>query len=120
MNQKLNLYTLCILFIGLFAIAAQTKTPKLQTVSFTVEGCCKQCKERIESALDVPGIRYAVWDKETKKVEVTFATKKLSLDAIHQIISAAGHDTDRMQASDAVYAKLPGCCQYRGGSKCAH
>ncbi len=35
------------------------------------------------------------------------------VDAVEKAIATAGYDTKKHKASDSVYQKLPGCCQYR-------
>lgn len=101
-------------FIFLFlAVNANAQRPKdLQTETFKVYGNCGMCKDRIESALLVPGVKVADWDQETKMLTVTFRPFKISLQSIHEIVAAVGHDTDLIKAKDEVYAKLHGCCQY--------
>lgn len=98
------------LFLG---INAQAQRPKdIQTVSFKVYGNCGMCEDRIESALAVPGIRMADWDRETGMLTVTFKPFKISLQSIHEIVAGVGHDTDLVKAKDEVYSHLPGCCLY--------
>jgi hypothetical protein len=71
------------------------------------------CKKRIESALDRSGIKFASWDTKTKNLEVVYNNKKISELQIHELVAAAGHDTEKVKATDEVYAKLPFCCLYR-------
>lgn len=101
-------------------VSFKNKTPKTIKTEFTVYGCCGDCKERIESALDTKGVQYASWNKESKKLSIVYKTKQISEEKIHQIIASVGHDTDKVKAEDSVYNALPGCCQYRGGTKCTH
>lgn len=108
------------LIIGLYSFSAKEKPTKIQTIQMEVNGCCKQCKDRIESALDVKGVRFAEWNKETKQLTVTYKTTQLNTESIHQLVSSVGHDTELMTAPESVYNALPGCCKYRGGTKCAH
>lgn len=102
------------------AFINQDKQPKVKTESFEVSGCCGQCKDRIENALDIKGVRLATWDKHTKVLTVTYKTKLVNADKILQIVAAVGHDNEKYTATEEAYSKLPGCCQYRGGSKCTH
>lgn len=83
-----------------------------QTDSFKVYGNCEMCKERIEEAAAVPGVRTAVWDVKTKQLKVSYDPAKIKNGTIQQKIAAAGHDTEKQKAPDAVYNKLPECCQY--------
>ncbi|MDR1866506.1 MAG: copper chaperone, partial [Bacteroidales bacterium] len=39
--------------------------------------------------------------------------EKTSVEAVSKAIAAAGHDTDRDKAAEAVYNALPDCCKYR-------
>jgi copper chaperone CopZ len=78
------------------------------------------CEERIEKALDIPGIINAQWDKETKEITVAYKTKAIDEMTIHQRIADAGHDTEKVKAKDEVYANIHGCCKYReGGGSCS-
>jgi copper chaperone CopZ len=70
------------------------------------------CKARIEKALDVKGVKYAVWDKETHIVTVKFDPEVVSLQQLHQLVADAGHDTDLVRAKDEVYENLHACCLY--------
>mgnify|MGYP001302391624 CR=1 FL=1 len=82
------------------------------TEKFKVLGNCGMCKARIEQALKVEGVRYAVWDQETKIVTVKFNPKVVTLDELHQKCADVGHDTDKVRAKDEVYANLHSCCLY--------
>jgi mercuric ion binding protein len=73
----------------------------------------------------VDGVSKAGWDKETKKLEVTFDDTKTSLDKIEVAVAKAGHDTPHHKASTEVYDELPGCCKYdrtetKDGSHAGH
>jgi copper chaperone CopZ len=72
------------------------------------------CEKRIESALlNTPGVRFADWSKETREVKVAYSTKKLTEQRLHEIVATAGHDTKKLRAKDADYAKVHACCKYR-------
>ena len=75
------------------------------------------CETRIEKAALIKGVKMVEWDKDTQMVKVMYATKKVSEEDIHKAIAGAGHDTEKAEASDEVYATLPGCCAYRDGVK---
>jgi len=79
---------------------------------FKVFGNCEMCKNRIEKALKVEGVRYAVWDQDTKIVTVKFNPKIITLDELHQKCADVGHDTEKVKARDEVYNHLHSCCQY--------
>lgn len=88
------------------ALYAQTKA------SLKVSGNCSMCKERIEAAVDVAGVRQANWNSDTKLLELRFNPEKISLDSLRKRILAVGHDVDSLKADEAVYRKLHSCCQY--------
>lgn len=108
-----------ILFSGItYASNNETKTLNQHdhdyiTSEFTVLGNCGMCKKTIEQAvISIDGVKKAEWNKETKKLKVTYDKHMVNLDHIHKAIAQAGYDTESVKASDASYNKLPGCCQY--------
>lgn len=86
---------------------------KIVKDSINVYGNCIMCERRIETALEIPGIKLADWDYSTKKLFIAYRSDKITEDEIHQIIAKVGHDTDKAQATDSVYTQLPFCCLYR-------
>lgn len=88
-----------------------------KTASVKVFGNCGMCKARIEKALKIEGITKADWDSKTKLLTVSFYDDKTSLKEIEKTIAGVGHDTQSIKAEDAVYGKLPGCCQYDRDNK---
>ena len=108
---------LLVVFATLTLAATAQKKAEIQ---FEVSGVCGMCEERIEKALDIPGIINAQWDQETKEITVAYKTKAIDEMTIHQRIADAGHDTEKVKATDEVYANLHGCCKYReGGGSCS-
>lgn len=73
------------------------------------------CEERIESALDVVGVRSAEWDQETDVIEISFNPKKIKVEEMHKLLAEAGHKTDLMAANEDAYNALPNCCKYDDG-----
>ena len=110
--KKLTIITLAIMTMSL------VKPPKYQTISFTVEGTCSMCKDRIEAALDKRGIRKAVYNPEEKILTVTYNPQKLEEIQLHNLVAIAGHDTELVKATNNAYMALPDCCRYREGAKC--
>ncbi len=90
----------------------QASSTTIVTSSFKVWGNCEQCKETIEDALKVKGVSKADWNTETKQIEVSYDSTKISLDEIQKDIAAAGYDNDKYKSDDQAYNKLPECCQY--------
>ncbi len=109
--------TVKIIIVALLAIAlgsnsyAQTSTSKTETIK--VSGNCEMCKARIEKAAKLDGVSKAEWSTKTKLLTVTFDPAKTNIEQVGKKVAAAGHDTEKVKATDAVYDKLPGCCKYR-------
>ncbi|MBK7433771.1 MAG: TonB-dependent receptor [Chitinophagaceae bacterium] len=82
-------------------------------VSFTVYGACVQCKDRIEKAAKIKGVRSAYWDENTKLLSLLLSPAMADLNKIKNRIAAVGHDLEDRKAPDAVYNALPACCLYR-------
>lgn len=81
--------------------------------TFKVYGNCGMCKKTIESSLvNVKGIIKAIWNIESKIMEVQFDEHKITLNEVKQKIAAVGYDTDEFRAPDKVYNGLMACCQY--------
>ncbi len=81
--------------------------------SFEVSGICGMCEERIESAVDVKGVKYADYDLETHTLSIIYNPKHLTEDEIHGLLNAVGHDTEKSKASDEQYDSVHDCCKYR-------
>ena len=109
MKTKIFFITI-LLCAGFSGAQAQSKTSRSE---FKVYGNCGMCKNRIETALDHPGIKFAEWNTETKNLEVVYNNRKITEKEIHKLIADVGHDTDSVKANTEVYAKLPFCCLYR-------
>ncbi|MCU0396217.1 MAG: TonB-dependent receptor, partial [Chitinophagaceae bacterium] len=101
------------LFLLLAAPQGQAQSTTDTTLSFTVQGLCSMCKDRIETAAKGRGVSQATWDENTRLLQVRFNPKNTSLEKIQNRIVAAGHDLENKKANDAVYAALPACCHYR-------
>jgi copper chaperone CopZ len=106
--KKLLLLSITLM-MGIIVLAQNpTKT------TFTVSGNCDMCKATIEKAAkSVAGVSTAVWDKESKKLNVSYDTTKTKVDDIHKAIAKSGYDTDKQKATDEAYNSLHTCCKYR-------
>lgn len=93
-------------FLG-SAVFAQSKTD-----SVNVSGNCGMCKKRIEAAAKVDGVTAAEWSAKTKMLTLSYDPTKIKLEDVQRKIADVGHDTPKFKATEAVYAKLPGCCKY--------
>lgn len=107
--------SIIILFIGLiFSIKIHAQST-IQTTTIAVKGNCDECKERIENAADIKGVKNAIWKEETQILTVTFDSKKVTLSQIEESIAKAGHTTANKVADAKSYKKLPSCCKYEQG-----
>lgn len=108
--------TIIILFIGIiFSLKIQAQTTII-TSTITVKGNCDDCKERIENAADIKGVKTSNWNKDKKVLTVTFDSKKVTLTQIEEAISKAGYATANKAADANSYKKLPDCCKYEQGA----
>jgi len=105
-----------ILFSGSISYS-QGKSKKVITEEFSVEGVCGMCKERIENAALIKGVKLASWDKETEMLKVIYRKGKVSIDDIHKAVAESGHETDKVKANEEAYNKLPDCCKYKDGTE---
>ncbi len=109
---------LLILLLPLSSVFAQKS--KVVTEKITVQGTCNMCKERIEDAAYIQGVKRAEWDKTSHQLTVTYKSEKVSLLEIEQSIAKTGHDAGAIKASEEHYQSLPNCCAYRDGAECNH
>ncbi|PKB44344.1 copper chaperone CopZ [Cellulophaga sp. RHA19] len=90
-----------------------SKEIAMTDLSFGVRGNCGMCKNTIEkAAYSVEGVTAANWDKDKKKIDVSFDDTKTDAMTIHKAIAASGYDTEKVAGSEEAYDGLPGCCQY--------
>jgi hypothetical protein len=71
------------------------------------------CKTRIENALDIKGVKYSEWTRETQVCKVVYRADKLNEEDLHKTLTSIGHDTETMKATDEAYGGIHGCCKYR-------
>ncbi|MBN1118140.1 MAG: cation transporter [Bacteroidales bacterium] len=114
--KKYSLIIITIL-ISTFLGDVLAQDAKTVTAKFHVDGVCMMCKERIENAAYIKGVKTCEWDKETGELEVVYNTEKTTLDKIHKSIAKAGHSTSKEKADSDAYAKLPKCCAYDNGAE---
>ena len=110
---------LLFLFLALISLTSFAGNKAIETTIW-VDGVCGMCKDRIELAVDVKGVKFAEYDVDSKELKIVFNEKKITLKEIHELIAKAGHDTKEVKASDEAYANIHGCCKYRdGGGACS-
>jgi hypothetical protein len=86
--------------------------PQLKVATFKVYGTCGDCQRRILSAAAIKGVRSAYWDWEDQLLTVQFNERLINQDAIQSAVALAGHDTEKFNAPDKTYERLPACCHY--------
>ncbi|HEY2721592.1 MAG TPA: heavy metal-associated domain-containing protein [Chitinophagaceae bacterium] len=87
--------------------------PNTASSTFKVNGVCEMRKHRIENALKKKqGIWSADWNEDSKTILVKYDRTKINPDKIQQLVAAVGHDTEKIEAPDNIYASLPECCHY--------
>ena len=97
----------------LFSLPAFAQNKSIDTATVEVDGVCGMCKERIENAAYIKGVKKATWDKETKMLTVIYQPKKVTILEIEESVAEAGHDTQDVKATDKAYAQIHNCCKYR-------
>lgn len=111
MKTILSLILIALSFSRIEAYG-QKKGAADTTITFKVWGNCEMCKETIERAADIKGVKKAIWDQEKKMLTVTFNQAKTNEEELHKRIAAEGYDTEKAKGDDKVYATLPDCCRY--------
>ena len=106
MKQLILIYSL------MYSINIMAQTP-IKTAVFSVKGNFNECKERIENATDIKGVKNAIWDKDKQSITVTYNSNKITLEQIEKAIAKSGHTTSTVNADSTAYAKLPECCKYQ-------
>ena len=99
------------------SLSAQEKESKVDTVKFEVKGNCGMCKERIENAALIKGVKWVEWDKATDTLTVIYRVDKVNLLDVHKSIAEVGHTTDKVECNIDAYNKLPACCAYMGDAE---
>lgn len=104
-----------ILSIAMMLIAVLTfAQDKNKKMTFDVNGKCAMCKERIEeAALNVKGVKYAMWDIPSHQLSVIMDERKTDAMKIKTAIVAVGHDTKELKATEEAYSSVHPCCRYR-------
>lgn len=87
----------------------------LKTATLKVKGICNMDKRRIETAAySVAGVTSALWDEYSQILTIKYSVfNKDAADKVQKKIASVGNDTQNYRANDAVYNKLPDCCQYQ-------
>lgn len=104
--------TLLIIIAFFCSINGRAQTI-IKTATISVLGNCEQCKDRIENAADIKGVKTCVWSDKTKVATIVFDSKKTTLELIEKAIAKAGHETSSQKVNEKAYNELPDCCKYK-------
>ena len=81
--------------------------------SILINGNCKMCKQKIETAAYIKGVKKATWNIENKYLTIIYKPEKTVLSNIENSIAKSGYDTPNVKAVQTTYQQLPACCKYR-------
>jgi outer membrane receptor for ferrienterochelin and colicins len=112
-KKNLLILLLCFTLSSIVGFAQDAKNEKLTSTVFKVYGACEQCKDRIELAIKIKGVRIGNWNVDTKMLTLQYDSSVVSLEKIQNKIVAVGHDLETKKANDKVYEQLDACCHYR-------
>ena len=90
---------------------------KIDTAKFEVKGVCNMCKDRIENAALIKGVKWVEWDKATDTLTVIYRFDKLDIQKVHNSVAESGHTTEKVKCNIDAYNKLPACCAYMGDAQ---
>jgi len=90
---------------------SKMSAPKTETIK--VSGNCESCKERIEKAAKIEGVKKADWNQKTKLLTLVYDPSKVKSIDVQKKIADVGHDTPLFRAEAKNYNALPSCCKYR-------
>jgi len=93
------------------------KSSKIDTTKFEVKGVCDMCKDRIENAALIRGVKWVEWDKMTDTLTVIYRKDKIKILDVHESVAEVGHTTDQVECNMEAYNQLPACCAYMGDVK---
>jgi len=105
--------SIILALVMLFSVTvfAQNKNAK---ASLEVDGVCMMCKNRIEKAsLNTKGVKSAIWNLKTHELKLIFDERKTNIETIEKSITAVGHDTKTLKATEEAYETVHACCKYR-------
>ncbi|MCX6337642.1 MAG: heavy-metal-associated domain-containing protein, partial [Bacteroidetes bacterium] len=107
--MKIKYFFIFLVFTGFsIRLLAQDKNETPFTIiSFKVFGACEQCKDRIETALKIKGVKSADWNVDKKQLALEYNPAIISLEKIENKIVALGHDLVNKKAKNVIYKALP-------------
>jgi len=112
--KTLRIYSLFSLFLAIAVLISPVNSfaQKIRSEKFKVAGECSMCKKKIEKTAKEAGVAYAVWNQQTKVLNVTYNASTTNTSIIQQKIASVGYDTPQYKATNDAYEALEECCQY--------
>ncbi|REE05547.1 heavy-metal-associated domain-containing protein [Marinoscillum furvescens] len=105
--KYLLIVTTCFL-----AVSFSANAQKIQKIEIQTSAVCEMCQYTIEKDMAFEkGVESATLDLDTKKLLVTFNSKKTSPETIRKRITLIGYDADSLKRDAKAHSKLPYCCQ---------
>jgi len=104
--------SISILIVALMAFSCGGGKKSSVEMTAHVWGNCEKCKATIEKTCSIDGVSDAVWNEDSKLLNLKLDTSMISLNTVLEAIAKAGYDNDKFYADDYAYNKLPDCCQY--------
>jgi len=118
-NHKRNTMKIILsLLLLLFTVVLYGQEKQILETTFTVQGNCNICKDRIEKAAYIKGVKRVSWDVDSKSFQLIYRADKTTPRKVMESIAAIGHDTQEVEASEKAYNNLHHCCKYRTIKSC--
>jgi len=114
-NRLFPIALFIISFLSTSEIFAQKKSTI--TTTFWVAGVCGLCEEVIEKTMDTKGVVSADYNLDSNQLTVTYNSKKVSEERLHELLNDAGYDTEKKTCTAEQYSRVHSCCQYREQEK---
>jgi len=112
MKNLIRISLSLLLFLSL-GTKIQAQDKKVVSDTLSVMGVCGMCKERIENAALIKGVKKVEWSSESETLVVLYRPDKVSIEEIAWEVAEAGHDNQYYICTDEQYEKVHSCCQYR-------
>lgn len=120
-NNKMKkiVFILSMLMVGFSVQSQEIKKKKNAKVAVQVDGICRMCKTRIETAaLKTKGVKFAIWSTKTHQLNIIMDERKTDIGKIQDNILKVGHDiiladNQKIEAKLEAYNTVHPCCKYR-------
>ena len=117
--MKKIVFIISLLLIGFSVQSQEVKKKKNLQVTFEVDGVCRMCKKRIETAaLKTKGVKFALWDLRSHQMNLIIDERKTAISSVQKNILKVGHDVigyenKKLVATNEAYNSVDPCCKYR-------